>query len=169
MKRVNREENRCRLFTKEREEIYPGILYRYENAPDFFPDGQFERITGGDGNTETFRQFLKDYIRDFVPVDLICAKPYELNLNRDGSFFVRNKLNGNREEKLNESERTGFCFLCFLYTAKFWQEFEYMRDLHYQPKPLVVQNFADRLDASADIETFLDRAGTLNREIVLLK
>lgn len=67
MKCVNTEEKRCRFFTKEREEEYQDILYRYKKAPDFFPDGQFARETGERGNTDVFRVFLMEYISSFEP------------------------------------------------------------------------------------------------------
>ena len=167
MKRVNKEEDRCRLFIMDREEDYPRVLYKYKKASEFFPGLQFEKATGGVGTTNIFRFFLTEYIKDFTPEKLIKGKPYELTLNKEGQFVVINKNTGKKEECLSESEKTAYHYLCFLYVAKFWQEFELMRDLHYIPKPLIIQNFANRIDESVNTEELLEKAKLLNRKIVL--
>ena len=168
MKCVNTEENRCRFFTKEMEESYPKHLYTYKKASEFFPGREFEKMTGGEGVTNSFRYFLAEYIRNFRPDSLVCGKPYELILNRDGRFIVVNKDTGRETDALSESEKTIYRYLCFLHTARFWQEFEVMRNMHYEPEPLVIHNFSNRLDASMDMKELLDRARILNREIILI-
>ena len=167
MKCVNTEENRCRFFTKEMEETYPKHLYTYKKASEFFPGKEFEKMTGGEGITNFFRYYLAEYIKSFRPDRFVCGKPYELRLNKDGLFVVVNKETGMEEDTLSDSEKIAYRYLCFLYTARFWQEFELMRDMHYKPEPLVIQDFSNRLDASVDINKLLDRAKQLNREIIL--
>ena len=69
---------------------------------------------------------------------------------------------------LSESEQTLFRYLCFLRTAEFWQGFEELRNLHSVKKPILTQDFLERLDESIDLQDILERTRRLNRQIIIL-
>jgi hypothetical protein len=69
---------------------------------------------------------------------------------------------------LSETERRLFRYICFLNIARFWTDWEQMRDLHHEKKPLAVHSFLEFLDESVDIRGLITRTRELNRQIFIL-
>ena len=163
---VNKEEESCRFFSRFCEEGYPHTLHKYKYAADFFTPKEFRKMTGGSGCTEVFRRYLSEFIASFEEEELVQGKRYILTLKPDGNFVVKGGIS---EEApcLSTSERTIYHFLCFVYIAGFWQGFEKIRDLNYEPKPLVIEDFVNHIDESIDIRPYIDKAKSLGREIII--
>lgn len=118
-------------------------------------------------DTNTFRNYLLQYIKGFRPEPIHCQKKYQIAMTPCGKFTacfpgVSGKV------YLSETEQRLFHYLCFLHVAEFWAGFEKLRDLHHEKKPLVIQNFLEFLDESADIHTLLSRTKKLQRQVIIL-
>ena len=159
---TNREEDRCRFFTRLNEKEYPCALRRYRRAEEYFPEDTFFTDTGGAGCTETFRSYLKEYIDRFVPERFGNERTYLLALDKEGQFKVYSA--GHKKRKLSKPDRTLYHYLCFIHTAEFWQGFERIRNLGYKPKPLIVEN---RFDETNDLKPFIDKAKGIGREVII--
>ena len=168
MKRVNKEAEKCRVFNKYMEEKYPHILHKYKYAEEFFPGESFSEKTGEDGNTNAFRRHLQEYIKSFETETLVPGKPYQVVLNKDGKFVVIDKNTGKEETSLSETEQIIYHYLCFIHTARFWQDFERMRDLNANLKPLVIKDFVERVDDTVNIDQYLKKANELSREVIVI-
>lgn len=118
-------------------------------------------------DTHTFRQYLLQYIKAFRPEPIHSQKQYQIATTPCGKFTARFPgVPG--KVYLSETEQRLFHYLCFLHVAEFWAGFEKLRDLHHEKKPLVIQNFLELLDESADIRTLLTRTRKLQRQIIVL-
>ena len=118
-------------------------------------------------DTNTFRQYLLQYIKAFRPEPIHCQKKYQIAMAPCGKFTaILPGFSG--PIHLSETEQRLFHYLCFLHVAEFWAGFEKLRNLHHEKKPLVIQNFLAFLDESADIHTLLSRTKKLQRQIIIL-
>lgn len=118
-------------------------------------------------DTNTFRQYLRHYIKAFRPEPIHCQKKYQIAMAPCGKFTTM--LPGfSGSINLSETEQTLFHYLCFLHMTEFWAGFEKLRDLHHEKKPLVIQNFLELLDKSANLRTLLARTCKLQRQIIIL-
>lgn len=133
-----------------------------EKAPGDLSDRTESRT-----DLKIFRAQLLRYIQSFQPEPIHCKKNYLLSMTPEGRFAVH-RPGGSGEVFLSETEEKLFRYLCFLNTAEFWTEVEKLRDLHHEKKPLVIQNFVERLDESVDIRGLMARTARLQRQIVIL-
>ncbi len=118
-------------------------------------------------DTKTFHRYLYNYICSFVPEPINSKKNYLASINQHGEFEVI--LPGFEGEiHLSETEKRLFDYICFLNIAEFWAEFESIRDLHHEKKPLLIQDFLEFLDEGADISGLIARTQKLHRQIIIL-
>lgn len=118
-------------------------------------------------DTNTFRQYLLQYLQAFRPEPIHCQKNYLIAMAPCGKFTPM--LPGiPRPIHLSETENILFRYLCFLHMAEFWAGFEKLRDLHHEKKPLVIRNFLEFLDEAADTSALLARTKKLRRQVILL-
>lgn len=68
---------------------------------------------------------------------------------------------------LSQTEEKLFLYICFLNIAEFWNDIESIRNLHNVTKPLLIKNFLEYLDESAEIENLIKRTLTLNRQVII--
>ena len=61
-----------------------------------------------------------------------------------------------------------FFYLCFLNIAEFWSDIESIRNLHHIEKPLLIKNFLEYLDESAEIEKLIKRTIALGRQVIIV-
>lgn len=147
------------------DQTLPMRLFRYRNCADA-PENISDR-TDNLTDTKTFRSHLLGYIKAFPPEPIHCQKAYLVALNPKGEFqVVFPGIDG--DVSLSETEEKLFRYICFLNVAEFWAGFEKIRDLHHEKKPLVIQNFLEFLDASADIRALVARTHLLQRQIIIL-
>ena len=118
-------------------------------------------------DTKTFLKYLRQYIRDYRPEQIHSQKKYQTIVSPQGAFDV---IFPGIEGKiyLSETETRLFRYICFLNLAEFWAGFEKIRDLHHRKKPLMIQNFVEFLDESANISNLITRTQKLQRQIILL-
>ena len=117
--------------------------------------------------TKTFRTYLLRYIQTFTPEPVNCQKQYLVTIGRRGVFEVCHPdMPG--PLFLSETEEKLFLYTCFLNIAEFWSGIEALRDLHHDKKPLLIHNFLEYLDETADICSLIDRTLRLQRQIILL-
>ena len=123
-----------------------------------------ERMMG----TKFFRSYVRSFVKDFQPEPIHAGKRYELQMEVNGRYIVRYKDDSDAPVFLSESEQTLFRYLCFLRTAEFWHGFEEIRNLNCVKKPILVENFLEKLDESVDTSDLVRRSTQLNRQIIML-
>ena len=136
--------------------------YRYRVEND-----DLSRRTEHLADTKTFRRYLHQYIQNYRPELIHSQKKYQTTISPQGAFNVAfpgvvGKIH------LSETEKKLFYYICFLNIAEFWVGFEALRDLHHKKKPLLIQNFVEFLDKSADIGSLIARTQKLHRQIIIL-
>lgn len=139
-------------------------LYRYNCREEY--DGLTGR-TSHIVDTKTFRSYLCRYIQGFCPESIHCAKNYQATINADGIFEVHDTVVAGGIA-LSETEEKLFRYICFLNMTEFWARFERIRDLHHKEKPLLIQNFIEYLDDTANISNLIARTQKLQRQIIIL-
>ena len=70
-------------------------------------------------------------------------------------------------QAISQTEEKLFLYICFLNIAEFWNDIESIRNLHNVTKPLLIKNFLEYLDESAEIENLIKRTLTLNRQVII--
>ncbi len=143
---------------------YPFRLFRYRDMAQYDETHAFAARTKGYSTTDSFRRFVKEYIRSFSPILLRQGKPFKLQLSQKGVFTVQNEQ-GDECRCLSESEQTMMRYLCFLYLTDFWSKACSLRDLHYIDKPLLIADLLEFLDDSIDPNSVLDHARFTNRQV----
>ena len=139
-------------------------LYRYYCREE---QDDLSGRTGRIADTKTFRKYLYRYIQNFCPEPINCAKKYQVTINEQGVFEVSYPGLGSGIN-LSETEEKLFRYICFLNVAEFWADFERIRDLHHKKKPLIIQNFIEFLDESANVSNLIVRTKKLQRQIIIL-
>lgn len=136
--------------------------YRYREDDDDL-SGRTERLA----DTNTFRRYLCQYTQDFRPEPINSKKKYQTAVSEQGIFEARYPgFSG--EVFLSETEEKLFLYICFLNIAEFWAGFEKIRDLHHEKKPLLIRDFIEFLDESANINALIARTQKLQRQIIIL-
>ena len=164
--RQSAEERSANCFSDFKRQKYPHRLFRYRDPEIYYPTGAFSKRTDGFGVTRCFRGFLRQYVREFRPIRLRDGKDFWLHLQPNGKFAVKT-CGGAECAALSESESTLYQYLCFLCLAEFWSAAEQLRDLHHPRKPLLVNDFLERLDRSIDVSEILERTARLDRQTFL--
>jgi hypothetical protein len=139
-------------------------LYRYYYREEY---NDLSGRTRCISDTKTFRRYLCRYIQSFCPEPINCAKKYQATINAQGIFEVFYPGFGGGIH-LSETEEKLFSYICFLNVAEFWTGFESIRDLHHKKKPLIIQNFVEFLDETANISKLIARTKKLHRQIIIL-
>lgn len=145
---------------------YPTRLLSYRNRADYDTTATLSRRTKRFADTKVFRSYVNQYIRSFRPESIRNGKKYQITITPQGKFEV---FSPNTPEKLflSTTEEKLFLYLCFLNVAEFWEEFEKIRDLHHEKKPLTIQNFLEFLDDAADIRGLMERTAKLQRQTLI--
>ena len=154
-------------FSQFSEEEYPHVLYKYKNAREFYPRKGFSKATGGVGDTEYFRQYLNNYIKNFTPERIRENKQYMLTLDSEGRFIVTDGVS-EMQPCMSETEKTIYHFLCFIHIAEFWKGLEKIRNVNYEQKPLIIDEFIGKIDASIDPSPYITMAKKINEESVFI-
>lgn len=152
-------------FFDGQDKTAPSWLFRYHN-PREYDTGlslRTDRIT----DTKTFRAHLLRYIKTFQPEPIHNRQHHLITVNPQGKFSVfQPGFSGT--VFLSEAEEKLFFYTCFLNAAAFWEDIEKARDLHHEKKPLLVANFLEFLDESADFSGLIARTNQLKRQVILL-
>ena len=143
-------------------------LLQYLDEDRYFGSRGLSARTDKLSEIKAFRSYLKAFMKDFQPELIREGKRYELCLESSGKYAVRYVDDKGASVFLSESEQTLFRYLCFLKTAEFWHGFEELRNLHGIKKPLIVEDFLERLDESIDVGELLQRTLRLGRQLILL-
>ena len=161
------EQDLCEVFDKNTPKMFFKPI-QYLDEDHYYSPRDLSKSTDRLSETKAFRSYLKTFIKDFKSETIRDGKRYELYLKKDGRYAVRYKGDNDMPVFLSECEQTIFRYLCFLTTAKFWQGFEELRNLHSVKKPILVENFLERLDEAIDTQDILERTRQLNRQIIIL-
>lgn len=159
------EHDDCDRFNGATKATHPRIL-RYLDEDDCDPSELATR-TEQRSETKTFRAYLNAFLKSFEPEKIRAGKHYELVADAHGTYGIKYKSDDGKPVCLSESEQTLFRYLCFLRTAEFWNGFELIRNMHSVKKPLLVENFLERLDESIDVKELLRRTAQLNRQLII--
>lgn len=122
---------------------------------------------GGLVETRTFRARLLQYVKNFKPEKIRSDKEFSVFINERGIFDVA-LCDENGCVSLSETEKKLFLFICFLNISEFWADFEELRDIHDERRPLVIKNFIEFLDRSASIDDLIARTKKLERQVIFL-
>lgn len=163
----HKEENDANCFSDFKRQNYPHRLLRYKNTEKYYSGNDFATITGGIGETKTFRSYLNSYIKNFRPLPLIRGKDYYLILDESGKFEVFG--GGYNNIPLSETESLVYHFLCFIHLAKFWSEVEKIRDINHHLKPLIIPDFLERLDENVDKAYITALVSSCERQTIFIK
>ncbi len=145
----------------------PLRLCWYRNNEDYEPPGELQNNSDHIATTKTFRANLAKYIKAFEPELINNKKKYKVSVKSDGRFKVFYPgING--DVFLSQTEEKLFLYICFLNIAEFWNDIESIRNLHNVTKPLLIKNFLEYLDESAEIDNLIKRTLTLNRQVVIV-
>ncbi len=118
-------------------------------------------------STKMFRSYLTKYIKNFKPELINNKKKYKICINKHGKFKVLcPDVYG--EINLSQTDEKLFWYICFLNVAEFWEDIEKIRNMHYEKKPLLINNFLEFLDQSTDINSLIERTIQLGRQIIIL-
>lgn len=146
-----------------KDKTMPLRLCRYRYREDDDLSGKTERLV----DTNTFRRYLCQYIQEFRPEPINSQKKYQAAVSEQGIFGVQcSGFSG--KIFLSETEEKLFLYICFLNIAEFWAGFEKIRDLHHEKKPLLIRDFVEFLDESANINALIARTQKLQRQIIIL-
>lgn len=125
------------------------LQYLYEER--YYKTQELSMRTDKLSEVKAFRSYLKSFLKAFQPEIIREGKKYELIMDENGRYNVRCKGIEDTPVMLSESEQTLFRYMCFLKTSEFWCGFEELRNLHGVKKPLIVENFLERLDESIKV------------------
>ena len=112
-------------------------------------------------DTKTFHNYLYRYIQNYRSEPINGLKNCRTTISAQGKFQAQPEFLSATEEKL-------FFYICFLNVAEFWADFEKLRDLHHEKKPLLICNFVEFLDESTNIRKLIARTKKLKRQIIIL-
>lgn len=160
------EEQKLSCFSKPG--VYPVRLHQYKDPEQRYP-GDFREATRSIGSTQSFRGYLRRFIRGFEPACLLPGKNCWLHLETDGRFTVRLGVNGEEIPCLSETEKWVYHFLCYLHLLRFWDGMQDLRNYKDIKLPILIRDFADRLDESIDAEALYAQADGLNRQRLIIK
>lgn len=145
---------------------YQRILFTYKNSEDFYPGKEFKKITGGEGDTKAFRNHLHSFISSFERKTLIPRRPYVLAITSEGQFELINKEDGKGIKDPPSDIKVIYDFACFIETARFWQEYEKMRDMNVKLGPLVIKDLDKSIDKPEEVSKLIDKAKALDRDVL---
>ena len=148
------------------DKLIPLRLCWYRNNEDYEPLGKLPINSEYIAMTKTFRASLAKYIKTFEPEQINNKKNYKVAVKSDGRFRVFYPgING--DVFLSQTDEKLFLYVCFLNIAEFWNNIESIRNLHNVTKPLLIKNFIEYLDESAEIGNLIRRTLTLNRQVII--
>lgn len=142
---------------------------KYLNEDYYFEPRELSERTGGLSDLKAFRRQLRLFAEEFEPCLLREGKQYEMTVDKNGRYSVRSRISPDETVCLGESEDVLFSYLCFLYTAKFWSDFDEIRDFNRIKKPLIIKSFFERLDEGIDTTNILDETEKAERQVIILK
>ena len=161
------EQDSTDVFSGEDQPMLPRF-FRYADEDQYYRENELAKATDGFSQVKAFRRYLRDFRENFEPETLREGKSFDLVLDKNGGYAVRCRLDGSLTYTLSASEQMLFRYLCFLRTAEFWSGFEALRNLHGIKKPLLVEDFLERLDESIDIHPLIERTLRLKRQLIIL-
>ena len=145
---------------------YSVRLYQYGDPAHRCTD-DFQESTWGIGTTQTFRRYLRWFIRNFRPERLLPHKNYWLCLEKDGRFTVRLGKHGEKIPDLSETEHWVYHYLCYLHLLRFWNGMRKRCRYPVPDTPILIRDFSDRLDASVDFRKLLARAERIKQQVLI--
>ena len=162
------EQDNADTYDGENPDSVPKFL-QYLSEDYYFPDRELSEKTDGLSDIKSFRRQLRLFVNEFEPRLIREGKQYEIRMDKNGRYTVRSRISPSETVHLSESENLLFSYLCFLYNAKFWDDFNEMRDLNRVKKPLIVKSLLERIDEGIDITEILDQTKKTERQVIILK
>ena len=167
--RQSEEEEISNVFSDFKKRGYPHKIKYYKDLEKYYPDNSFADLTDGIGTTKTFRSYLRNYLCAYKPQRLRKDKEFLLILSDNGEFkVIHPDLPIDTMPYLSESENILYHYLCFLNLSEFWYGIEQIKDIHHIRRPLLISDFAERINSSIDIADYIARTRKLNRQIFLM-
>ena len=166
--RQNAEQDLCSAFCREYADEYPTFL-KYVANDRFHSPRELSRLTDGQSDIKYFRAYLRSFIKNFKSETIREGKRYEIFIDDEGCYSVRYRDSEDMPVLLSETENTLFRYLSFLNTARFWSEFESIRNMHSIKKPFIIKDFLERIDEAVDTRELLMRTMEQGRQVIVLR
>lgn len=145
----------------------PLRLSWYHNSEEYEPSGNLDENSNHIATTKTFRSSLVKFIKAFGSESINNQKQHRVAIRKNGKFEIYRP--GSEEKNcLSKTEEKIFLYICFLNIAEFWSNIESVRNLHNVDKPLLIKNFLEYLDESAEFEKLIKRSLVLKRQIIFV-
>ena len=145
----------------------PLRLYWYHNSEEYEPSGSLDENSNHIATTKTFRSSLATFIKAFESESINNQKHHSVSIRKNGKFEISHP--GSDEKNcLSKTEEKLFLYICFLNITEFWSNIESVRNLHNVDKPLLIRNFLEYLDESAEFEKLIKRSLMLKRQIIFV-
>lgn len=122
----------------------------------------FSARTDGIGLTHTFRKVLRNFCDKFLPQPLRIEKRLWLTMDEKGRFLATKDALPHMY--LSATENTLLQYYCFLEVNRFWGEVQKAMGRTVQ-KPLFIGALAYYIDFCIDLESLLEKASDLNRQV----
>lgn len=145
----------------------PLRLSWYHNSEEYEPSGSLDENSNHIATTKTFRSSLATFIKAFERESINNQKQHSVAIRKNGKFEISHPRS-DEKNCLSKTEEKLFLYICFLNITEFWSNIESVRNLHNVDKPLLIRNFLEYLDESAEFEKLIKRSLMLNRQIIFV-
>ncbi len=135
--RLCEEEEDLIYYRYDTKNAFPNRLLHYKNPEKYYALEDFQKKTNGFGSTQTFRTYLKEFIRKYGAYDSFTGL-YKAELRSDGSFIWYCPTLPNFTAVLNDREKKLFDYYCYIEVNKFWCGFEDIRDINHEKWPMLI-------------------------------
>ena len=137
----------------------------YKDPEKYYAFGDFQKKTNGFGATQTFRIYLKEFIRKYVTYNSFTDS-YKTELRSDGSFIQHSPTLHHFIADLSEQEKKLFDYDCYIEVNKFWCGFEDIRDINHEKWPMLID--AGDLYAYSGFHKLLAKSKGLGKQMIVM-
>ena len=137
----------------------------YKDPEKYYAFGDFQKKTNGFGATQTFRIYLKEFIRKYGTYNSFTDS-YKTELRSDGSFIQHSPTLHHFIADLSEQEKKLFDYDCYIEVNKFWCGFEDIRDINHEKWPMLID--AGDLYAYSGFHKLLAKSKGLGKQMIVM-
>ncbi len=160
-----KEEESLIYYRYDPKNAFSNRLLQYRDPEKYYALEDFQKKTNGFGLTQTFRAYLKDFIRKYGTCDYFTDS-YKTELRSDGRFILHCPELPNFTADPNEQEKKLFDFYCYIQVNKFWCGFEDIRDMNHEKRPMLID--AGELNEYTGFHKLLAESKGLGKQMILM-
>lgn len=163
--RLCEEEEDLIYYRYDTKNAFPNRLLHYKDPEKYYALGDFQKKTNGSGSTQTFRIYLKEFIRKYGTYNSFTDS-YKAKLRSDGSFILHSPTLQHFIADLSEQEKKLFDYDCYIEVNKFWCGFEDIRDINHEKWPMLID--AGDLSEYIGFHKLLAKSKGLGKQMVIM-